>query len=295
MPYAKPICGIYKIQTPNGSAYVGSSINVKRRWAEHRSSLRAGRHHSSRLQAAFDKYGDDLLFLIVEECLERDLNSREQFYIDEIGAKLNTSPFVENIWLNPITREKFRAIHSSPDWRNQRSEIAKRNEKIWRAVDCSDGRTFKTMTDAANEFGKTVGSIRTLAQSQHLGALGVRFKFVGDEWRPIQTLAEKVSAGRKRNGTTRSQETKDRMSAAKKGKRLSNAALAASAEVTRRPVSATCKSTGEVRCFPSITDAAIALRPHDYKVIRPQITKACSGVKKSAYGYFWCYLARGAA
>ena len=60
MPYAKKICGIYKIFTPSGNCYVGSSYNIFGRLAEHRMHLKNGTHHSSRLQAAWDKHGGRL-------------------------------------------------------------------------------------------------------------------------------------------------------------------------------------------------------------------------------------------
>jgi len=97
MPYAKKVCGIYSISTPNGSTYVGSSTNVCHRWSEHRCHLKRGTHHSERLQKAYEKHGDELIYSVIEECSRELLNDREQFHINRLGAVLNTSQFVENM------------------------------------------------------------------------------------------------------------------------------------------------------------------------------------------------------
>ena len=78
------ICGIYSITNiTNGKIYVGSSNNIERRWREHKNMLKSKKHHSTHLQNAWDKYGEDnFLFEILEECNENILLKREQYYID---------------------------------------------------------------------------------------------------------------------------------------------------------------------------------------------------------------------
>ena len=52
--------GVYAIvHIPTNRAYVGSSVNLTRRFKEHRTSLRASRHHSKYLQNAWNKYGEN--------------------------------------------------------------------------------------------------------------------------------------------------------------------------------------------------------------------------------------------
>lgn len=57
--YATPgkTIGVYTI-TGAGRVYVGSSVNVRRRWYMHRRALMRGEHHSVLLQRAWDKYGE---------------------------------------------------------------------------------------------------------------------------------------------------------------------------------------------------------------------------------------------
>jgi group I intron endonuclease len=60
--------GIYQISCiTTGKIYVGSAVNLWRRWQQHRSRLRIGKHANAHLQAAWDKYGEEqFAFAILE-------------------------------------------------------------------------------------------------------------------------------------------------------------------------------------------------------------------------------------
>lgn len=75
---------IYAIRNIKTSKmYVGQSINVTRRLADHFKLLRAGRHHCIALQRAFVKYGAEAFRAeILEKCMAADLTEREQFWMD---------------------------------------------------------------------------------------------------------------------------------------------------------------------------------------------------------------------
>lgn len=80
------ITGIYRVESlcKSEKAYIGSSINIKRRWREHLRELRSNKHDNQRLQHHFNKYGEpDLVFIIVELCFPEFLTAREQYYIDK--------------------------------------------------------------------------------------------------------------------------------------------------------------------------------------------------------------------
>jgi len=81
--------GIYVIaHIASGKAYVGSAVNFKRRFNSHRSSLALNKHHSGKLQNAWNKYGESAFsFSIIEVVPEaRDLVAREQAWIDEMDS-----------------------------------------------------------------------------------------------------------------------------------------------------------------------------------------------------------------
>lgn len=78
--------GVYSItHTATGKKYVGSTVNLRIRWAKHRRELRTGVHHNQKLLRAWAKYGANaFVFAVVEETQE--LLPREQFWIDKLHA-----------------------------------------------------------------------------------------------------------------------------------------------------------------------------------------------------------------
>ena len=83
--------GVYAIRCEaNGKVYVGSSVQIYRRWNQHRVALRRGTSNCLYLQRAWAKYGEGAFsFHVVEECAKDDLEKREQHYIDSWLPQLN--------------------------------------------------------------------------------------------------------------------------------------------------------------------------------------------------------------
>lgn len=80
--------GVYQIVCRvNNKRYIGSATWIRVRWSTHRAELRSGRHHSARLQNAWNKYGENAFFFGVLEftSIESRLE-REQAWIDLTGA-----------------------------------------------------------------------------------------------------------------------------------------------------------------------------------------------------------------
>ena len=86
--YQSKLSGIYAIHNSvNGKCYVGSAVNLDRRWTLHRHHLNTGRHHSSKLQRAWRKHGADAFsFEVLERCDVPKLAEREQFSMDNLNA-----------------------------------------------------------------------------------------------------------------------------------------------------------------------------------------------------------------
>jgi hypothetical protein len=78
--------GVYEIRNRlNNHRYVGSSVDIAKRFGEHLRMLRHGKHHSDYLQKAWDKYGEGhFSFSVLETCqpIKETLLFLEQKYLD---------------------------------------------------------------------------------------------------------------------------------------------------------------------------------------------------------------------
>ena len=95
---------IYRIRNRvNGKFYIGSTINFKNRFYQHRSKVK--RKVNSHLSFAVKKYGRvEFSYELLERVDEREkLTEREQFYIDEYIKPL---PFQShyNVRIDDVTR-----------------------------------------------------------------------------------------------------------------------------------------------------------------------------------------------
>lgn len=90
------VSGIYSIANAvNGKAYIGSAVNISKRWAMHKADLVRGVHHSQKLQRAWSKYGAEAFtFSIVEVVQERfELIAHEQRWLNAMWPDgYNISP-----------------------------------------------------------------------------------------------------------------------------------------------------------------------------------------------------------
>ncbi len=84
--------GIYAIR--NGDrVYIGSAVNIHKRWYDHCWRLRRGDHDNIYLQRAWNKHGGDAFeFIILEECSVELLIEREQYHMDLADVKYNINP-----------------------------------------------------------------------------------------------------------------------------------------------------------------------------------------------------------
>jgi len=80
--------GVYQIRCiPTGKIYVGSAVNLFKRWYDHRRTLRKGEHGNRYLQHAWDKYGEkQFAFEILELVDVSYLLEVEQEWIDSTAC-----------------------------------------------------------------------------------------------------------------------------------------------------------------------------------------------------------------
>lgn len=79
--------GVYVIaHKPTGNCYVGSSVDVERRWKRHCADLRKGQHHSYKLNVLCLS---ELAFSLVDVLEKNDLTEGEQRWMDNLDAVKN--------------------------------------------------------------------------------------------------------------------------------------------------------------------------------------------------------------
>jgi len=96
--------GVYLIKNIlDGKVYVGSAKRLVERISNHKILLRGNRHHSTHLQHAWNKYGENVFIFGVLEVIENysDLTIIEQKYIDKYRSAddkfgYNICPKAEN-------------------------------------------------------------------------------------------------------------------------------------------------------------------------------------------------------
>lgn len=86
------VSGIYQIQSKckPERTYIGSSVNIYKRWIKHRSQLVRNLHGNFKLQKHVSKYGfDDLIISVVTECDKSTLLENEQLFLDLYNPYFN--------------------------------------------------------------------------------------------------------------------------------------------------------------------------------------------------------------
>lgn len=84
--------GIYQIQSKckPERIYIGSAVNISRRWNEHINNLKSKKHINRKLQNHYNKYGEvDLMFSILLGCEKEDLLKVEQYFLDTYKTYFN--------------------------------------------------------------------------------------------------------------------------------------------------------------------------------------------------------------
>lgn len=85
------IIGVYRItNTITGDFYIGSSKNVKKRWANHKCISMLKKCPNSPMYLDFQKYGiDKFVFEILAEVEEEQLKEAEQQFIEKLQPTYN--------------------------------------------------------------------------------------------------------------------------------------------------------------------------------------------------------------
>lgn len=117
--------GIYKIiNVINNKFYVGSAVNFSRRKTRHFSELRTGKHNNSKLQNAWNKYGEQaFVFVVVEEVADKTLllTVENRWLKEHVGQD-----YCYNIGVDATAPHLGMSGELSPTWGLQHTDDAKR-------------------------------------------------------------------------------------------------------------------------------------------------------------------------
>ena len=200
--------GIYEIRnTLNGHVYIGSAVDIKKRWYKHINELRNNKHHSGYLQKAFNKYGEyAFVFTVLEFCEKEQLLAREQEYLDKNKPVYNIAPVAGSSL--GIKRTKESIAKMSLAKRNMSEETKNKIRNSMRGKFPTD-ETRRKLSEARK--GKSFSiEHRSKLSLALIGNSRNRGKALSDETR------KKISEAKKGNqvwkGRTHSEETKKKMS-----------------------------------------------------------------------------------
>lgn len=114
------IIGIYMIKNlSNNKVYIGQSIDINRRWNDHKAKLENNNHENSHLQESYNKYGKDSFeYSIICQCLKEELNDKEKYYIKKYKSYdnkygYNLTKGGEQYEFNDETIDKMRKSHKN--------------------------------------------------------------------------------------------------------------------------------------------------------------------------------------
>lgn len=192
--------GIYAIEhLASGMRYIGSAVNIRKRWEIHRHYLHNGTHHCQHLQRAWEKYGADAFAWRVIEVVAdvHMLIQREQYWINHYRA---TSP--TTLYNASPTAGSCLGRKQSPEERQKHAEAARKRppHSAETRAKISRAKTGVRLSDAARanisaalrrreRTSETGERIRAAMQGKpfsdaHRAALGAAKK--GKPWTPRQ-------------------------------------------------------------------------------------------------------------
>lgn len=249
--------GVYIIANlENGNVYIGSSARcLRERLNRHRNELKAGKHHSRYLQAAWNKYGDDaFMFQPLEETAPEDAVRREQSYMDAWAPAYNIHPNARSalgVRHSDETKAKAKAIRSRPDVKARQSAASK-------------AAHARPDVKERNRAGIVAAHARPEVKARYSAGVKAAFAKPDVQARHAAALKEAHARLDVKEGYL------ERIAVVNARKRKS--------------VIGTCIRTGEVKRFESISEAGRQLGGSCNN-----ITEMLKGRSKSAFGHTWKY------
>lgn len=201
--------GIYRITNLiNGKCYIGQSIDIEKRWNEHKTIYSHPRCSHYHLYRAFCKYGiENFSFSVIEECEQSLLNEREKFWIAYYnsfkqgynmttggdGAELIGRDTIYHLWdeglsmgdiadrvqCSPITVSRIVRGYDKYDKSDSilRGKRWRRKPVAQYGMDGSYISTYDSISDASNATGVSTDSISACCNGRLKSSGGYQWSF----------------------------------------------------------------------------------------------------------------------
>lgn len=184
---------IYQIRNVNnGRRYIGQTSDMGHRVSCHRYELSHGIHKSRRMQADYDEDPDSLVFEVVCECSQEELDGLERYFIeryDTVATGYNVSPgrtanggneasdeTRRKLSESKMGNQHMRGKHLSEEWKRNLAKAQPHK----RAVRCVDtGEVFESFADAARKTGLNRTKIVAVCTGTRKTTGGLRFEYAG--------------------------------------------------------------------------------------------------------------------
>ena len=126
------ISGVYKItNTVTGDFYIGSSKDVKQRWAHHKIPSSWNKHPNNPMYQDMQKYGiDKFEFQVIEEVEAEKLKEKEQQFIETL------KPTYNNINANGLNVERFKESQRKAQNKYRKTEKYKKYQNKYQNQLC---------------------------------------------------------------------------------------------------------------------------------------------------------------
>lgn len=145
--------GIYYLKNiENNKLYIGSSKNIRSRIYNHKNKFKNQKHSNPYLQNAVNKHGFEVFECgILEKCDEKDLLSKEQYYLDTLKPEYNLTLMVIR---NELSKESRLKQANTRRKRIKSGEIVLAGKEIYvYNIDGSFYKEYSHIIEACRELG----------------------------------------------------------------------------------------------------------------------------------------------
>lgn len=181
--------GIYKITyVKTGKCYVGSSIDIDKRWKSHIKNLKSKSHHSKGLQNVYNKHGLDVLkFEVIEECNVQDLRKREEYWINKCDSYFkgfNSCRYVKEVPEYSESHKKMISEKTKNGMNKPEIKLKMRNAKLGNCYTVK--LTEEQVTEIKITLSKELINRRILAKQYNVSVDAIDDIISGKNWSHVR-------------------------------------------------------------------------------------------------------------